>query len=108
MNIKRIIVGELPHGCWNCFSRVYNTGEQWCFFKQKRLPTDSYDMLKELNRREDWCPLVVEEVCEWVFRVFDGKDMYNSPESCGYHATYPEFTFCPSCGKRIKYVESEE
>ena len=53
-------------------------------------------------------PLRLEDKCLWVFKNFDGRKMYNSPENCGYHITYPEFTFCPNCGKRIVYKESEE
>ena len=61
----------------------------------------AYDKHRSKNKR------YVEDVCEWKLHDFDGRKMYNSPENCGYHATHPEFTYCPSCGKPIKYAEEE-
>ena len=98
--IKIMIDGELSKSCYSCKLSCdkYDIGRLRCIPMNKAV--DNY-----LENRPDWCPLVVVSECEWVLHDFDGRKMYNSPENCGYHATHPEFRHCPSCGKRIKYVE---
>ena len=100
MNVIKIVVDELPESCGKCTLSIETerTSMLACPFLESMWY--SWEKPKE-------CPLVVEddEVCVWVLRNFDGRKMYNSPENCGYHATQPEFIYCPSCGKRIKYVE---
>ena len=108
MNVIKIVVDEIPeYGCDDCT------------IKRPSVSRGGYDIIicsasckdvtehTENATRPSWCPLVVEDVCEWVLHDFDGRKMYNSPENCGYHATHPEFIFCPNCGKPIKYVEVE-
>lgn len=55
-----------------------------------------------------WCPLVVEEVCEWTKYdyVYYENPHSNNPKIRSRWCQPDEFVFCPSCGKRIKYVES--
>jgi hypothetical protein len=60
-----------------------------------------------------WCPLVVEEVCEWVLEKTDrGYAAFYIPKDHEQHQdcftqNADTFKYCPSCGKRIKYVEVE-
>jgi len=100
MNVIKIVVDEMPENCGKCTlsEETERSSMLACPFLQSMWY--SWEKPKE-------CPLVVEDVCELVLNDFDGRKMYNSPENCGYHATHPEFIFCPNCGKPIKYVEVE-
>lgn len=120
MDIKRIVLKQgdkLPESCAGSCDHKTITGAGvhpnpchffmvdeglWCFVTGKSIEKNN----NPYETRPDFCPLVIEETCLWVLRDFDGRKMYNSPESCGYHATQPEFIFCPVCGRRIVY-ESE-
>jgi len=99
MEIKKIVVDELPESCKDClFSNKDSFGYIWCKPVQNRVS-------KTLIGLPSWCPLQVEDECVWILSNFDGRKMYNSPESSGYHTAYLEFIFCPVCGKRIRYEE---
>jgi predicted RNA-binding Zn-ribbon protein involved in translation (DUF1610 family) len=89
MNVKRIVVDELPESCWECgISQVGIQGKWYC-------PILNASYLS--NVRPDACPLVVEEVCEWVHKFYD---TYKSDckESIVSQSSY---IYCPNCGKRI-------
>jgi hypothetical protein len=77
MNVIKITVDELPNMCIDCKLSLV-------------IP--------------DWCPLEVEEVCEWVLEEYE---MCISPHNNGNWCDKDEYQFCPTCGKRIKYVEVE-
>ena len=48
-------------------------------------------------------PIELEEVCEWVLEEYE---MCISPHNNGNWCDKDEYQFCPTCGKRIKYVAS--
>jgi hypothetical protein len=99
MNVKRIVVDELPEVCWNCKLYVWIDAFSFCGGMKKAVPPD------EVNyERPDWCPLVVEECCEWVLEEYE---MCISPHNNGNWCDKDEYQFCPTCGKHIKYVEVE-
>ena len=103
MDIKRIVVDELPECCSSCqFHIVLDyVGKDWCTAAKKTiLEKITYKLISP-----SWCPLEVEEVCEWV-EIEDGC-FTTIHETGGLAPTNHEFTFCPDCGKRIKYVEVE-
>lgn len=103
MKIVKIVVDELQSACYNCkFFHVNGGFSDECIATSKLL--DNYDILHGIP---DWCPLQVEEVCEWVHKFYD---TYKS--SCQESiVSQSSFIYCPTCGKRIKrikYVKSEE
>ena len=114
MNVIKIVVDEIPeYGCDDCT------------IKRPSVSRGGYDIIicsasckdvtehTENATRPSWCPLVVEDVCEWHetevnehgwrFWMTGCKIKYDS----SVQITKGEFNFCPSCGKRIKYVEVE-
>jgi hypothetical protein len=99
MNVKKIIVDELPSTCRMCKFQsvrpVKNGLRMYCSLKDK--------MVHNLRVRPDWCPLVIDECCEWKYL---GVHMWQTCEQHARHM-YPDkrYVYCPSCGKRIKYVE---
>ena len=101
MNVVKIVVDELPERCRMCKFQsvrpVKNGLRMYCSLKDK--------MVCNLRVRPSWCPLEVEEVCEWVLEEYE---MCISPHNNGNWCDKDEYQFCPTCGKRIKYVESEE
>ena len=107
MNVKRIVVDELPESCGKCNFSIETTSHWSCFVLGKKLFTPYSGILGE-------CPLEVEEVCEWVREKTDrGYAAFYIPKDHDQHDDcYTQdagtFEFCPSCGKSIKYVESEE
>ena len=66
MKVKRIIVDELPERCDDCPMLMWKhksvNENKVCAVTQKLVLYD--DKMKK--GRPDWCPLEVEEVCEWV------------------------------------------
>lgn len=112
MNVKRIVVSELPKACNdNC---KFNNHEwtPFCILAGKIIHAE--------HIFPDWCPLEVEEVCEWAHKKFDNHWDEYTPITCCKTAEEKnkfetlrlvgmgvEYKFCPSCGKPIKYVEVE-
>ena len=103
MNVIKIVVDE-KDSCDKCLFM----NAQWtyyCILAKKNIA------MPHIN--PSWCPLVVDDVCEWHetevnehgwrFWMTGCKIKYDS----SVQITKGEFNFCPSCGKRIKYVEVE-
>ena len=111
MNVKKIVVDELPEdGCSECcFSKVFTSkfgnDKVRCVATNKSVSDFAFGYTKQ--PRPSWCPLVVDECCEWG--ILDAENgMYGI--NCEYmgmiHIDF-HYTFCPMCGKPIKYVEVE-
>jgi len=108
MNIIKIVVdGELPKSCHVCqFKQTYEMFMPDCSITHFVIYTND-------EHRPESCPLVVDSVCEWHetevnehgwrFWMTGCKIKYDS----SVQITKGEFNFCPTCGKRIKYVEVE-
>ncbi|MDD5294084.1 MAG: hypothetical protein PHW40_07260 [Candidatus Izemoplasmatales bacterium] len=113
MNVKRIVVDEVPEdGCSECcFSKVFTSkfgnDKVRCVATNKSVSDFAFGYTKQ--PRPEWCPLEVEEVCEFKAEPPNEFGYVHSKTGCGYTYTdvCHEFIFCPNCGKRIKY-ESEE
>lgn len=107
MEIKKIVVDKLPEkGCYVCrFNSTLNycSPEEPMEFYLICTIKSSQIMTNEKYYRPSWCPLVVEEVCEWVHKFYD---TYKSDckESIVSESSY---IYCPNCGKRIMYVGNE-
>lgn len=129
MNVKRIVVDELPNMCIDCKLSFYSrdNGVYICFATKNKIANSQVI--------PEWCPLELEEVCEWKFwwtEEYSG-DPEDTPDSILNLITvcewdYPELTgvaldesgdvaefmmrvgydYCPNCGKRIVYKESDE
>ena len=109
MNVIKIVVNELPTNCIDCqFHQILDyVGAHHCTGKPRTITHDKHGDLS----RPDWCPLQVEEVCEWVLDYHMDDAMWDIAPSCcvgEFSMNKPKYEVCPSCGKRIKYVESEE
>ena len=96
MNVKKIVVDELPNMCIDCKLSFYSRDNEVyiCFATKNRIANSQ--VIPEA------CPLEVEEVCEWVWEEYE---MCISPHNNGNWCDKDEYQFCPTCGKRIKYVE---
>jgi hypothetical protein len=123
MNVKRIIVDELPEdGCCECrFSKVYTSrfgnDKVRCAVTNKSVSDFAFGYIKQ--PRPSWCPMVIEETCEWIGSIkcigrVDEYKQYKSPhEPPHYHNVIgnlddrKRYIYCHVCGKRIKYVEVE-
>ena len=111
MNVKQIVVDELPTNCIDCqFHQILDyVGAHHCTGKPRTITHDKHGDLS----RPSWCPLQVEEVCEWVLEKTDrGYAAFYIPKDHEQHQdcftqNADTFKYCPSCGKRIKYVEVE-
>ena len=124
MNVIKIVVDELPECCGKCKFVKDNY-----YYSLSLNPTCTVSkgdyVIDNPDTRPPWCPLVVEECCEWKLVVT--KYPYESVtewdedmvcQSCRFIVPctvledhlggIEECKYCPSCGKRIKYVESEE
>lgn len=112
MNVKRIIVDEMPEdGCCECrFSKVYTSrfgnDKVRCVVTNKSVSDFAFGYTKQ--PRPSWCPLVVEEVCEWEILIRRGYDYRTSCKKVKFNIDKDEYKYCPSCGRRIVYKESEE
>lgn len=58
MNIKRIVVDELPEGCIDCL--FWNNATVNPDYQDDHYICDITLMKIDLNTRPDWCPLVKE------------------------------------------------
>ena len=123
MNVKRIIVDELPESCNDCdfLSSKFINNYSVCNLRNERIP----EIFIENPGIPDLCPLELEEVCEWHLpkepvgiqvgfetHYFDMDGTFIA--SCnqrrykiGSKSLKFKYQFCPNCGKRIKYVEVE-
>ena len=103
MNVVKIVVDELPENCNQCrFVKqmsMYNVILQpYCTVVENELTIDGN------GSRPSWCPLQLEEVCEW--EEDDEKQFYYFTD-CGSYIDGIGYIYCAHCGKRVKY-ESEE
>lgn len=112
MNIKRIVVDELPKSCISCqFVEHFEMLQSTCSITHH---------IAYRHKRPEWCPLELEEVCEWVHKKFDEYWDEYTPITCCKTGEEKEkfetirivgmdmeYKFCPSCGRRIVYKESE-
>ena len=109
MDIKRIVVDEIPECCRKCDLMLYSMSQEkyYCYVNKKTI----YPSL-----RPSWCPLQVEDECVWKLTYCGkseeacdyGEGLYLGEYKCtdGWYQGYkPDYTFCPNCGKHIKYVE---
>ena len=108
MNVVKIVVDEIPIICNLChFEDILDyVGCHFCYASRKAISREKNYSLQ----RPDWCPLQLEEVCEFTLRKIDYagfKVNQYSPTCGGTSINNTIYKYCPSCGKRIKY-ESEE
>ena len=109
MNVVKIVVDELPENCNQCrFVKqmsMYNVILQpYCTVVENELTIDGN------GSRPSWCPLQLDEVCEWVLDYRIDYAMWDIAPSCcvgEFSINKPNYETCPSCGKRINYVEVE-
>jgi hypothetical protein len=113
MNVKRIVVDELPVRCDECPILMWRhksvNENKVCAVMQKQV---LYNDKMKVDR-PSWCPLEIGEVCVWVGNInkeypiitFSNNEHQNLIKLHGFDPR--KFTHCPSCGKRIKYVEVE-
>ena len=112
MDIKRIVVDELPSQCLRCkyFRIAYTTLPDMDFCNVMNKYMDSED----IHTRPSWCPLQVEDECVWVREKTErGYAAFYIPKDHEQHIDcYTQdagtYDYCPTCGKTIKYVESEQ
>jgi hypothetical protein len=108
MEIKKIVVDELPESCKDClFSNKDSFGYIWCKPVQNRVS-------KTLIGLPSWCPLQVEDACVYTGE-YGGWDengdtiFFSKKTTCSdkhiQKVSIPNNTFCPNCGKRIRYEE---
>ena len=120
MDIKRIVVDELPECCSSCqFHIVLDyVGRDWCTAAKKTiLEKITYKLISP-----SWCPLQVEEECRWkvetegsIYDSITDRDEDYRCLNCNYIVSTADFEdvlggkhhvkFCPNCGKRIRYEE---
>ena len=100
MEIKRIIVDELPESCYNCrFPEAFHYATEW-----KCTITGKYMGDCDKRRHKD-CPLDVEKECVWVLNVDYTTSCGEWIDSDIQNMHDCTFGFCPNCGKRIRYKE---
>ena len=109
MEIKQIIVDELPENCTYCLLLEIIEGcrhDSYCC-----MAIEKNNWIDYSETRPTWCPLVVEKVCEWKFIKCKDEDYkFRIIRNC-----LPEFKlwvnklqrdpFCPNCGRKIRYEE---
>lgn len=125
MNVKRIIVDE-KDGCVACPFCVRVNDYMRDYYECKVTGRKIFDCTGMKYREyiekfeeigtPDWCPLVVDECCEWVGVVIEKSEHSKTVEYKNPHMNIKsqidyfnpnEFKYCFTCGKRIKYVEVE-
>ncbi len=101
MEIK-VTVDKLPEKCRACTLYVGGDFFSYCAVKSKGISIPELPL-----GRPDWCPLLVEEVCEWRYVYYVRGDDYNYESCQGYSSMKykNEYKFCPNCGKKINYKE---
>ena len=111
MDIKWIVIDELPENCNKCqfCHMLYFVGKRWCFLVQKEVPEKEYN-----KKRLDICPLQVEDACEWIgeyggYDEYEDTIFFSKKTTCSdahfQKVSVPNNTFCSNCGKRIRYEE---
>ena len=102
MNVVKIVVDEIPIICNLChFEDILDyVGCHFCYASRKAISREKNYSLQ----RPDWCPLQLEEVCEW--EEDDEKQFYHFTD-CGSYIDGIGYIYCAHCGKRVKYVEVE-
>lgn len=112
MKVKQIIVDKLQENCKECIFHYKDSfSHMWCKPLQYKISG-----LSPNGGVPSWCPLVVEDVCEWKLTYCGkseeacdyGEDLYLGEYKCTdgwYQGHKPDYTFCPNCGKRIVYKE---
>ena len=111
MEIKWIIVDVLPDNCSHCkFSGISIRNNWYCEIMHSRI-------IGEKPIRPLWCPLEVKKECVWSGN-YGGEDengdavFITKKTSCSdvhiQTVNIPDYKYCPNCGKRIRYTESEE
>ena len=122
MEIKQIIVDELPNSCLEChLQHIEQYGscnepqqeiEYWCEAYEKEI-----ESFVDIYTRPTWCPLVIENECVWVgIWKHKGKHdeciEYKSPHTpAHYHTNFSNFKesekyiYCHVCGRKIRYEE---
>jgi len=114
MNVIKIVANELPECCEKCdfYKPPYYRLSDCSYCRSKT----EYILDKDLLSRPEWCPLVVEEVCEYVGEYGGWNEhgdtiFFSRKTGCSdehyQKIVVPDYKFCPNCGKRIKYVEVE-
>ena len=114
MNVVKIVVDEIPESCRDCKYWKHTTDYY-------HLHCSAIDRDLDRNYMEimpSWCPLQLEEVCEWkkdndsktrIYNIDNYK--YVSPHDFDFvysrQLNNSNKQFCPNCGNRIKYVEVE-
>ena len=111
MNVLKIVVGKLPKNCYECCLNKQNNTWHKCLLTGSWIESIEF----QKDRLPD-CPLVVEEVCEYVGE-YGGCDeqgdmtFFTKRTGCSdehyQKIVVPDYKFCPNCGKPIKYVEEE-
>ena len=100
MNVIKIVVNELPEGYKDKKSTVEIEVYASYINGTNKYTTEYYHGFID-------SPLVVEEVCEWVMRSNGiAENPHNNIITLSADGI-ERATFCPTCGKRIKYVEVE-
>ena len=106
MNVKKIVVDELPNGYKNKKSVVEI--EMYLNY------VDGNTTITEYYHEFTDDPLVVEDECVWEVGTanFGGMVIVVGHPACGWKdisdMLLSQYIFCPNCGKRIVYKESEE
>jgi len=106
MSITKIVIDDkLPTSCYICQLSCdkYDIGRLRCIPMNKAV--DNY-----IETCPSWCPLVVEDVCEWKLIKSDDEDyrwrvFKNCKPDGKMLANGLSDRFCPICGKRIEYKE---
>jgi len=116
MEVKRIVVDELPKNCASCFYCGTDYSERPVCFALEKEKDIGYVVLgyRYPEIRPSWCPLQVEDECVYTGE-YGGYDEYGDviffskkttcSDSHFQKVSIPNNTFCPNCGKRIRYEE---
>ena len=116
MEIKQIIVDELPNSCLECHLQHIeqygscNEPQQeigyWCEAYEKEIESSV-----DVYTRPTWCPLVIENECVWEREKTErGWAAFYIPKDHEQHRDFftqdaGEYKFCPNCGRKIRYEE---
>ena len=98
MEIKRIIVDELPTSCIKCNLYIDVDFSPYCPVLSRKFNLENEGYAARL----DDCILQVEDECVWEE---DDEFIYNYWTGCNTLIDGVGYKFCPNCGKRIRYEE---